>query len=327
MTNHTAKTKYWILAALALAYILYFFSQMSVSAPSPLSQAPRVAAVLGSEENMFWNTIWQSLRDEADSAALLLSEYPLENNVELKSSFEMLEIVSSAQPDGLILWQPRTPDTAYTQLLSQMRQKGTKIVALDSNLPDSCADVYIGADNQQVGRELAEFVINHYENQKIVILSYEGNMANTLKTRLDSMVSRFEEAGLKEQLHSLVLPSDSEDIQRELPLFLDDFEEPVWIISAASVQTLYAAHTIAGLALSDKALLVGFGETEESLRYVQDGIIQALAVQDTQSMAQLAIKNLTLLLSGETLNSSSEYVDAAILDSENVESYLASVQF
>ncbi len=121
----------------------------------------------------------------------------------------------------------------------------------------------------------------------------EGSMAETLKIRLDNISKTFIDHGLEEQITWLFLPSDSDEIMKQLQEFWESQTDPLCLLSVASLQTLYTARTIAGLDLSDQISLVGFGESEEAIRYVQNGVIKALAIQDTQKMRELAVQKNT----------------------------------
>lgn len=323
MRKHLSKAKYLIVIALFLIYSAYFFSKTYIPSPSLTDSDFRITAILGSEENIFWKMVWQSLRKEADSLNLLLSEYPLSDNASLTSSFAALETVSLAKPNGLILCQSRIPDEQYCQLLDQMKEDGLKIVTIDTDLPESYSDAYIGVDNEQIGKELAEFLIQNYDDRKIILLSYDGTMAKNLELRLNSVIHTLEEHGLQDNIESLTLSSGFDNIMTQLQSYFENVKEPVWILSVASLQTLYTARTIAGLEITEQVHLVGFGETEEAMRYVQDGVIEALVIQDTRAMGKLAVQTMVQLLSGESLESKIKYVNAAILDKNNVEDYLS----
>lgn len=322
MPKYISKIKYLLLIALFVLYSTYFFSKTYVASPTLTESDFRVAAILGSEENFFWKTVWQALRKEADSSHLLLSEYFLNNNASLDSSFEALEMVFLAKPDGIILCQSRVPDEEYCQLLAQLKEEGAKIVTIDTDLPGSYSDAYIGVDNEQIGKELAEFLVQNYDDRKIVLLSYDGTMAKNLESRLEGVVQTLESHGLQDKIESLVLPSGSDNIMSQLQSYFEEEQEPVWILSVASLQTLYTARTIAALDLTDRVQLVGFGETEEAMRYVEDDVIKALVIQDTRTMGKLAVQAMAQLLSKETPTSKITYVNAAILDKNNVKDYL-----
>lgn len=322
MKKRILKRKYLLLILLLIGYGIYFFSQITLESHLPLAEQPRVAAILGAEDNVFWKLIWQSVLEEAANQEMLLSRYPLPDNSSLSDAYDALETAEIADVDGVLLYQSRTPDEAYYQLLEQLREKDTKIITIASDLLDSYADVFIGMDNEQVGSELARSFLQYYDEGSILLLSYEGTMSKDLEVRLASVTQVLEDEGLNDKIVQLKLPSGMENIIEKLQSYFLQMEGPVWVISIATQQTLYAARTIVGLDLQERFHLIGFGETAEAMRYVQEGAIDLLAIQDTQQEGKRAIQIMGELLDGEMAEITHEYVQAAILDKNTVADYL-----
>ena len=102
MIKRILKRKYLLLILLLIGYGIYFFSQITLESHLPLAEQPRVAAILGAEDNVFWKLIWQSVLEEAANQEMLLSRYPLPDNSSLSDAYDALETAEIADVDGVL---------------------------------------------------------------------------------------------------------------------------------------------------------------------------------------------------------------------------------
>lgn len=111
---------------LLVILILIVPGQKKADALSNLENAPRVAAVLPSRDNLFWSDVWASLQKNMPYASFHLTEYDYEisDTSDTKTLLQLLDLVENVSPNGLILAPHVTPSAPLYQKLKALREKG-----------------------------------------------------------------------------------------------------------------------------------------------------------------------------------------------------------
>lgn len=116
----------------------------------------KVAAILHANTyNLFSQAIWDGIH----SALHNNSEYPINLDsfemtaFDVNQQYEYLKKVAGSNYDGLII-RPINHQKIH-KLLAYLREKGTKIIFVISDLEFDCADLYVGSNPYQAGRKAA----------------------------------------------------------------------------------------------------------------------------------------------------------------------------
>ena len=280
----------------------------------------RVMAILPVEHNVFWENIWASIRDEAENSSFMLSEYEFSD---IKDAGWILDLAEETKPDGILLCPKGTLSDSIFEQLARLKQQGCKIVLLDTQIPAAYYDVFVGIDNQAAGAAAAQYVCQQHTKQQPIIQVHNvfPPYPSTTQERIRGFHSVMEQNHLTPLLHDLITTSDASPGIPDIKNALQSYELPLFLIGFSPGFTLKAAFTVAASGLSDQIHVIGFAESPEALQYVQDGVIQALFIQDTRQLGQKSAEIMQQLLSGASVFAE-YYIDVTLVTSENVSNYI-----
>lgn len=263
-----------------------------------------IIAVMRSPKNIFWADVWKGLRQQAQKHKLLISEYPYEN-IALASGY--LEIAGHTEADSVIIGITDSQMLdEYGSHLLQLRQKGTKVVAVDTDPGEAYRDCFIGLDNYEVGRRVAQEAAEHFSGKGRILILMGSESSPSHRLRFEGCWDQLQELRLQPYSESMEFYADDISTFPPFQAYLSNADEPLLIISIGPNRTLMAAEIISRAANADHIELIGFGESSEALTYVKDGVIDVLYMQDNQSLGEQALEVALELLSGvECSNQSS----------------------
>lgn len=161
----------------------------------------KVAALLHAPSyNQFSQAIWNGI----NSALLNKSEYPVElkayemASFDIKQQLSFLNEIIAENYDGLIIRPINHPE--IKKLLAHLREKGTKIIFVVSDLEADCADLYVGTNPYQAGRKAASVMGK--------LLAYKYGICNNNK-RLGDTIGDATANSFKESAINADSPLDS----------------------------------------------------------------------------------------------------------------------
>lgn len=255
-----------------------------------------IIAIMRTPKNIFWADVWKGLQQQAQKHKLLISEYPYED-IALASGY--LEISSHTEADSVIIGITDSQMLdEYGSYLLQLRQNGTKVVAVDTDPGEAYRDCFIGLDNYEVGRQVAQEAAKHFSGKGRILILTGNESSPSHRLRFEGCWAELQE--LKLQSYSETMMFYAYDISTFPPFqaYLNNADEPLLIISIGPNRTLMAAEIISRAANAEHIELIGFGESSEALTYVKDGTIDVLYMQDNQSLGEQALEMALELLSG-----------------------------
>ena len=275
-----------------LAFGLYFALQHET-----LSDV-HIITVLRSPENIFWAEVWDGLRQQAQECGITVSEYPYEDISKVSS---YLEIVGYTKADAVIIGitDSEMIDN-YGCYLTQLRNNGTKVIAVDTDPGEEYRDCFIGLDNLKVGKRLAEEAIEHLPEDGRILILIGDSSSPTNKQRFDGCYNALQDMDMLARTDTLVFLADNISTIPPFREYLNNTTTPLLIISIGPNRTLMAANIISKMPDNDHIQIIGFGESDEALAYVNDGTIDVLFMQNNKKLGELAVEKALALLSGET---------------------------
>lgn len=275
----------------------------------------KVTAILNSE-NLFWQNIWDSIREEAASKNLSLSEYQVSST---ESIADYLEIALLSETDGIIFNPSNIHDDTSRDFLAQAHEKGICLISLDANYTE-VPTIHLGIDNIADSEKIVNYILNHITNENIIFLKYSETRSSTLSTRMQTMQTLLKEHGFKDRIIELELPSGEIERQEMLIEYFSDFSASAFLIGSGPQQTLTAAKAISTLNSSQTIRILGFGESEEAIEFLKNGTIEAMLIQNNKQMGRLAIHYIEEYLNKAHPASGAIYVESSLYTSNTANS-------
>lgn len=303
---------------LLIALILIVPGQKKGDTLSRLESAPRVMAILPSQNNPFWSGVWAGIHQSIPYASFVLTEYDYEIS-DAETLLQLLDLAENVSPDGLILAPQVTLSASFYQKLKTLKEKGVKVIILNTDIDkEDYYDTFLGIDNIDAGIILGQYLaLNLKPDQEILEIHNPPPFSNTLQDRIDAFHAAMEQEGLLSRVHTLETLLEYPKGIQDILSALQNNENLRYLVTMGPTYTLYAASAVNMMDLPYKVTVLGFGETQEALEYVEQGAIEVLFMQANTQLGQRSVQIMEQLLTGE--NTLKRYrIDINLITKQNI---------
>ncbi len=254
------------------------------------------------------NDFWSSIQSGAEMAAkendVRLEVNSPTDEIHVQEQNELIYDAIAKKPDVIVV-SPASRDE-NSEALQAVKAAGIKLVFIDSKTDEEIEDACVATDNVAAGRKMTEPMLPYLsENSKIAIVSHVKN-SSTAEER---------ERGFREglgkyenQIVDVIYSNSIQDVgytqTKELLLKQPDITFMACMNEDSAVG---AARAVEELGLSGKIRMVGFDNSTEEIRRLEEGMFQAIVVQKAFSMGYLGIENAAKIARGEKVES---YIDS-----------------
>ncbi|MCM8568616.1 substrate-binding domain-containing protein [Gramella jeungdoensis] len=206
-----------------------------------------------------------------------------------------------------------------TPAIEKAMNAGIPVIIIDRKIEGRNFTAYVGADNMEIGRNAAKYIISHSKGEAgiIEITGQEGSSpayerSIGFKNTLDSV------PGLKIS-HSIKGDWEKASIKDQLSTHLDSVEAPDYIFAHNDRMAMGAWEVARSKSLEDEISIIGvdglFGPNG-GIQMVKDGLLDATLLYPTGGAE--AIKLAEELLRGESVNKYN-ILRTVVIDSVNVD--------
>lgn len=296
-TEDTFMKRFLFFFYFAIVIILVIPWEGSDNSFSDDTKKDRVMAVLPDQSNLFWRGVWDGLRQNEEETSFSISEYEFSDTEEV---LQLLDIAYHTEVDGIIFGPKISQSDSVYESLKKLKQKGVKIIVLDTELDTEYYDVFVGIDNANAGRTLGQYLCSKLQpNQQVIAIRSARKLSDTMQERMGAFHEIMEQKNVSNQIRIVEVSLDNPNGIQDILNILSRLDTSVYLVAMGPTYTLYAAEAVAMAGVSDKVQVVGFGETEEALQYVKDNIIEALFVQEHIQLGRKSVMIMEKLLSGQ----------------------------
>lgn len=246
------------------------------------------------------NDFWSSILAGAETAAK-------ENNVTLEINSPQDEMHVDGQNALIREAIPKHPDaivvspssrTENAKVLEEVRKAGIPIIFVDSITDEPFADAIVATDNIEAGAKMAEpMLASMNENSKIAMISHVKN-SSTAMEREEGF--RRGLGKYKSQIVDVVYSNSVVEIGYEVTKDLLKREPEIDYLACLNEDSAVgAAKAVKELGLAGKICIVGFDNSTEEIKRLEEGVFSAIVVQRAFSMGYLGIENAAKVARGE----------------------------
>lgn len=296
--------KVFVIAALAAALIGW--------QPPVHAQQPTIPIIVKDTTSFFWQIVLSGARKAGQDLGVKVPELGAQSESDINGQISILENAVAQQPAAVVI-----APTQFAALGKPIdaAAKQVKIIGIDSAADSKAFTSFLTTDNVQGGRVAAEALAAAITKQ---YGKPEGNVA--LITSLPGVGSLDQRAkGFKEVLASkypgLKLIADKVadgqattalNIMTDLITANPDLRG---VFASNLIMAQGAGQAIAENKLQDKIKLIGFDNDDKLVKFLSDGVIAALIVQDPYRMGYDGIKTALAASKGEKVP---EFVDTGV---------------
>jgi ribose transport system substrate-binding protein len=315
--------------------VLWKVSGVAPQSLSPLGRAqaavamaqtkPTIPVIVKDTTSVYWQTVLAGARKAGQDFGVEIAELGAQSESDADGQIALLENAVSSNPAAVII------APAHFAVLSKPIEeaaKRVKVVAIDSPADSKALTSFLATDNVQVGRIAADILAERIQK---TYADTEGDVA--LITPFPDLAALDQRAkGFREQIAAKygaldivvekVADGDATtgrdvmlDIIASYPELRGVFvSNPIMAKGAAEVLVEHKTNKT-----GDKINLVGFGSDDQLVRFLQDGTVAALVVQDPFRMGYEGVKIALAASKGEQVPASVD-TEAIVITKANMNS-------
>lgn len=234
---------------------------------------------------------------------------------------EIIEYMYQAiaeQPDGIMAY---SGIEGMFPLIDEAVKKGIPVVSVDSDAPETTRSAYVGVNDYNLGYNAGELMVELTGGTAkigIMVSSFSAEREMRVISSFEDAVADYDIEIVAYNETDAVLDNAVEKTHE----MLESNPEISAIFSTASCNVTGAARVKKELDRDD-LILIGFDDTEENLQFTQEGIIDALLVQQVEQMGYQSVYIMKELVDGSTLARENYDTGSIIFNKENIDEYYA----
>lgn len=284
-----------------------------------LTAAPAKIGLLLKDRSPFWQAAEKGAQAAAKDAGveLIVKAPPITSALHQQRA--MLDAMM--KEDLAVLVIAPLSDKAFNEQLTALAAKGTKIVALDTNLSGNIAQVYVGYNQavmaEDAGRVFAK-MIGPNGNGGLL----RANAVDTMNVRERTLLAAVKTNQPTAVLHTDIFAGGEKD---------DDYPKSIMLLEKhpemKAVCTLFTATTLAMTkAIQAKGIVgktqhIGFGTglPDDVVAAIDNGVMQAWVAQQPRLIGVKGVEAAVALIQGKTMAATLD-VPYTIVTKENLKS-------
>lgn len=264
------------------------------------------------------NDFWSCIRTGAETAAK-------ENNLRLEIDSPSDEINIEEQNQLILKAIDKNPDvivvspcsnTENREALEKVKEAQIPLVFIDSTTDENIADSIVATDNVSAGRKMAEVMLNSLDDHdRIAIVSHVKTASTAMEREKGFRMGLGEHVSqIVEVVYSDSIKNVGYQVTKDLLLREPDIQ---YLACTNEDSAVGAARAVKELGLTGKIFIVGFDNSLEEIKQLEEGVFQAIVVQRAFSMGYFGMENAAKLAKKEQV---SDYMDSGsvVITKENM---------
>lgn len=257
-----------------------------------------------------------NLACEDYNAVVEINEFKREN---IDQQIKSVSIAVASKVDGIIV--QATDQDLFVEQIDKAIDEGIPVITIFEDAGKSKRLSYIGVNSYELGNLAADLALKAVDNTGEMAIIFDGLEEKQFDTSKSLL-----EAGVRETLvKSPGLTLKKIDITTTGILGAGDITKEIVrehqgvnvIFCTSANTTLGVAEAIVDLNLVGKIKIIGYGDDQDILRYIEKGIIDVSLLSDTQSIGYQCIESAIKYLKEGSI---SDFEDTSIyiIDKNNV---------
>lgn len=248
------------------------------------------------ETNGFWNSIM-------DGANLAASEFGAELSIrgpEVEEDYvkqnQLIDEAMKEKPDAIVLAAvdyEKTNDSA-----KKIVKNGIKLVLIDSEVKGDVADTIISTDNYKAGIRMGAVMKRLVaEDDQIGIISYVKGTSSAIDREAGIRMGLSDD---QDRIAEIVYcDSDYNKAEQQTKEMLKKYPKIKVLAGLNQYSSVGAGKAIKDLGLGGTVRIIGFDNAREQIKYLEEGIYEAIVIQKSFNMGYLGVESAVKLLNGK----------------------------
>lgn len=300
----------------AFAAAFLFFS-LALPLHAQESPHPRVAGII-STKSTYWQEMLQGMKDGCEELGLsfFVLDISLQDRDALTwSSQEAWELALLSDVD-VIIADGNLPDP---ELARKARSQGIFLVLVDSDAGEELRDAYVGTDNAQAGALAVQALEELYGIGSGPVMVQNSPNISALAQRFSGIRNALEQYSPAVEIKFPRTPWYWERMfNSSLEELIGENPDLQAIFGLLEAETNLYAQVLRQLNLEHKIPLITFDLSPGILELLEDGVVDAVIVQQSYEIGYQSAKIAGLLSTGEALADDTVYIDCSIINRDDL---------
>ena len=251
----------------------------------------------------FWNEVMQGVEKSAkDNNVVVEFNVPRFNNPEEELKFMDIAVISKV--DGIITHAPS--GIGFTDAIDKAYDHGIPVITVENDDSESKRYAFAGTNSFELGKEAAKLLIKATNAKANVAVISNGDLQqdaiehNLKMNGFISTLKEYPEMIIVKTYTSQMGILSAEEITQTI---IDSDDNINAIFTFSSADTLGSAQLIVDRSRVGKIILVGYGNSEEIVRYIDKEIIYGTIASDPYKMGYESVKALVDVKDGKSIPS------------------------
>lgn len=275
-------------------------------------------------KNPLWQRIRDGVNDAADNYNIAIETY-FSDEGNQEDEIEYLKMSVYARVDGIII--NGYEDESLREVTSRAWELDIPVVFINDESHTGVRTSYIGVNNYEAGRRAVRELEKHRKEEQLkigILLDAQKNAQESI--RFQSMI---EEIRKNETMEFIIeaAPKDARaDVYNAVKSMLLENPEMNALIGTRSYHGGVIGEVLVDLGLVGDVLVIGFDDLDDTLRYIEKGVIAATLDVDTYNMGYYSVQNLVKYKENQFVDDV-YYMPIKVIDQDNIEAYRKEMRY
>ncbi len=250
----------------------------------------------------FWQEVMNGVKEGAAEYEVMV-EYNAPRFTNIEEQLKYIDIAVLSNVDGIITHAFNNQE--YREVIKRAKEKGIPVILVENDLPNSNIDAFVGGNSFQLGEKAAELMIKATGGIADIAV-IEGGGYEEKSSANDNKVNGFI-SSLKDNNFMNIIETKSSKLgilsaEEITANILKNNENVDSIFTTNSTDTMGAAQAIIDHNKVGKVKLVGYGDTEEIKRLIEQGIVYGTIIGNPNQIGLKSIETLVQIMEGKSVS-------------------------
>ncbi|MFZ5351425.1 MAG: substrate-binding domain-containing protein [Bacillota bacterium] len=249
----------------------------------------------------FWYEVKRGMEASAgDNNVVIEFVAPRFNSPE--EEYKYMDIAVASRVDGIITHIPNGIE--YTDIIDKAYDRGIPVITIENDASESKRYAFVGTNSFVLGKEAAKLLIEATGGKaNIAIISNneldQGSIEHNLKMNgFISTMKEYPDMKIVKSYTSKLGILSAEEITQTI---IDSGDNINAIFTLSSADTLGCAQLIVDRNKVGSIVLVGYGSSEEIMRYIDKEIVYGTVISDPYKMGYESVKAMVDIKDGKSI--------------------------
>lgn len=281
-----------------------------------------IMMILNASDETYSNSFYSGVEAAAAANKIAVEKILIDETDYIEEVLDRLDMAMYAKVDGIIVHAYNVPQVI--DKIDQASDMGIPVITLNENLHQSKQISFSGNNRYgiglTVGKTIADMTLGRGQIAVVDKIDYSSTQLNAidmLKLGLSDVFEAYDDLQLvlKRQTEQGVL--SAETIATEI---IEDYPEIDGIYCTDSQSTLGIVQVLIDRNRVHDFIVIGYGDDDEILDYIQTGVIQATIITDTEAVGVASIQAFNDYMTSGIVKR--EFLPSVIVvDKNNIEAY------